>query len=80
MLAIFHVGARRGQDERGRPHRTTRSFLWGDPYKVGELFSSLLAAHDGLDGFPINMIPNRFIEGRVELLGPRSRSPVQLTR
>jgi F420-dependent oxidoreductase-like protein len=42
---------------------------WGDPDEIGEHFSSLLSAHDGLDGFTINMIPNGFIEGRVELLG-----------
>ena len=42
---------------------------WGDPDEIGEHFSSLLAAHGGLDGFTINMIPNGFIEGRVELLG-----------
>ncbi len=43
--------------------------VWGDPDEVGEHFSNLLAAHDGLDGFTINMIPNGFIDGRVELLG-----------
>jgi F420-dependent oxidoreductase-like protein len=43
--------------------------VWGDPDEVGEHFASLLAAHDGLDGFTINMIPNGFIEGRVALLG-----------
>ena len=42
---------------------------WGDPDEIGEHFSSLLSAHDGLDGFTINMIPNGFVEGRVELLG-----------
>ena len=42
---------------------------WGDPDEIGEQFSSLLAAHDGLNGFTINMIPNGFVEGRVELLG-----------
>jgi alkanesulfonate monooxygenase SsuD/methylene tetrahydromethanopterin reductase-like flavin-dependent oxidoreductase (luciferase family) len=42
---------------------------WGDPDEIGEHFASLLAAHDGLDGFTINMIPNGFVEGRVELLG-----------
>jgi F420-dependent oxidoreductase-like protein len=43
--------------------------VWGDPDEVGEYFADLLAAHDGLDGFTINMIPNGYIEGRVELLG-----------
>lgn len=42
---------------------------WGDPDEVGEHFADLLARHDGLDGFTINMIPNGFVEGRVELLG-----------
>jgi alkanesulfonate monooxygenase SsuD/methylene tetrahydromethanopterin reductase-like flavin-dependent oxidoreductase (luciferase family) len=42
---------------------------WGDPDEVGEHFADLLAAHDGLDGFTINMIPNGHVEGRVELLG-----------
>lgn len=42
---------------------------WGSPDEVGEHFSDLLASHDGLDGFTVNMIPNGFIEGRVELLG-----------
>ncbi len=42
---------------------------WGDPDQIGEHFSDLLAAHDGLDGFTVNMIPNGFMEGRVELLG-----------
>jgi len=42
---------------------------WGGPDEIGEHFSSLLSEHDGLDGFTINMIPNGFIEGRVELLG-----------
>ena len=42
---------------------------WGDPDEVGEHFAELLGAHDGLDGFTVNMVPNGFIEGRVELLG-----------
>ena len=42
---------------------------WGDPDEIGEHFAALLAAHDRLDGFTINMIPNGFVEGRVELLG-----------
>lgn len=42
---------------------------WGDPDEVGEHFASVLAEHEGLDGFTVNMIPNGFIEGRVELLG-----------
>ncbi len=42
---------------------------WGDPDEIGEHFAGLLADHDGLDGFTINMIPNGFVEGRVELLG-----------
>jgi F420-dependent oxidoreductase-like protein len=42
---------------------------WGNPDEVGEHFADLLANHDGLDGFTINMIPNGYIEGRVELLG-----------
>jgi len=42
---------------------------WGDPDEIGEHFSELLSSNPGLDGFTINMIPNGFIEGRVELLG-----------
>lgn len=42
---------------------------WGSPDEIGEHFSDLLSTHDGLDGFTINMIPNGFMEGRVELLG-----------
>ena len=42
---------------------------WRDPDEIGEHFAALLAAHDRLDGFTINMIPNGFVEGRVELLG-----------
>jgi F420-dependent oxidoreductase-like protein len=42
---------------------------WGNPDEVGEHFSNLLSQHEGLDGFTINMVPNGFIEGRVELLG-----------
>ncbi len=42
---------------------------WGSPDEIGEHFSDLLTAHDGLDGFTVNMIPNGFMEGRVELLG-----------
>lgn len=42
---------------------------WGDPDEIGEHFSNLLADHPGLDGFTINMIPNGYKEGRVELLG-----------
>ena len=41
----------------------------GRPGEIGEHFSSLLAQHDGLDGFTINAVPNGFIEGRLELLG-----------
>jgi F420-dependent oxidoreductase-like protein len=48
---------------------------WGDPDEIGAHFSDLLSAHDGLDGFTINMIPNGFIEGRVELLG-KTLSPL----
>jgi alkanesulfonate monooxygenase SsuD/methylene tetrahydromethanopterin reductase-like flavin-dependent oxidoreductase (luciferase family) len=42
---------------------------WGDPDEIGEHFSELLASNPGLDGFTVNMIPNGFVEGRVELLG-----------
>jgi|SaaInlStandDraft_1057018.scaffolds.fasta_scaffold00253_28 F420-dependent oxidoreductase-like protein len=70
MLAYF---ARRGLDvsKMSEDDLATRlgQVVWGDPDEVGEHFSSLLSTHDGLDGFTINMIPNGFIEGRVELLG-----------
>ncbi len=42
---------------------------WGDPDEVGEHFAGLLAVHDGLDGFTVNMMPNGHVEGRVALLG-----------
>lgn len=42
---------------------------WGGPDEVGEHFAGLLAEHDGLDGFTINMMPNGHVEGRVALLG-----------
>ncbi len=42
---------------------------WGDPDEIGEHFAGLLSAHNGLDGFTINMIPNGHVEGRVALLG-----------
>ena len=48
---------------------------WGDPDEVGEHFGSLLAAHDRLDGFTVNMIPNGHVEGRVDLLG-RTLAPL----
>jgi len=48
---------------------------WGDPDEVGEHFAAILATHDGLDGFTVNMIPNGFVEGRVELLG-RTLAPL----
>ena len=70
MLAFL---GRRGLDVANMSEEDLAPWLglivWGDPDEVGEHFSSLLAAHDGLDGFTINMIPNGFIEGRVELLG-----------
>lgn len=57
-----------------RPAKSSLAFCnmpahLGRPGEIGEHFSSLLAQHDGLDGFTINAVPNGFIEGRLELLG-----------
>ncbi len=70
MLAFF---TRRGFDAANMSDEELAPWLglitWGSPDEVGEHFANLLSAHDGLDGFTINMIPNGFMEGRVELLG-----------
>jgi len=70
MLAFL---GRRGLDVASMSEEDLAPWLdritWGDPDEVGEHFASLLAANPGLDGFTINMIPNGFIEGRVQLLG-----------
>ena len=70
MLAFFD---RRGMDTSSMSEEDLAPFMglitWGDPDEIGEHFSNLLAEHAGLDGFTINMIPNGFVEGRVELLG-----------
>ncbi len=70
MLAFFD---RRGMDTSSMSDDDLAPFLglitWGDPSEIGEHFSDLLSAHDGLDGFTINTIPNGHIAGRVELLG-----------
>lgn len=70
MLAFFD---RRGMDTSSMSEEDLAPFMglitWGGPDEVGEHFTGLLAEHDGLDGFTINMIPNGHVEGRVELLG-----------
>jgi hypothetical protein len=70
MMALL---TRRGFDAANMSDEEPAPWLalitWGDPDEVGEHFAGLLEQHDGLDGFTINMIPNGFIEGRVELLG-----------
>lgn len=64
---------RRGMDARSMSDDELEPILdmvtWGDPDEIGEHFAGLLAAHDGLDGFTVNMIANGHVEGRVELLG-----------
>ena len=42
---------------------------WGDPDEVGERAAALLDAHDGLDGFTVNLPANGHVQGRVALLG-----------
>ena len=70
MMAFL---ARRGFDPASMSDDDLAPWLslvtWGDPDEIGEHFSELLSANPGLDGFTINMIPNGFMEGRVELLG-----------
>ena len=70
MLAFFD---RRGMDTSSMSDEDLAPFLglitWGSPDEVGEHFADLLSAHDGLDGFTVNMLPNGHVEGRVELLG-----------
>jgi F420-dependent oxidoreductase-like protein len=70
MLAFFD---RRGMDTASMSDDDLAPWLalvnWGDPDEIGERFATLLSEHDGLDGFTVNMIPNGFIDGRVELLG-----------
>lgn len=70
MLAFLD---RRGFDTASMSEEDLAPWLglvtWGDPDEIGEHFSDLLSQHDGLDGFTINMIPNGYVEGRVELLG-----------
>jgi len=70
LLAFFD---RRGMDTSSMSDADLAPFLglitWGSPDEIGEHFSDLLATHDGLDGFTINMLPSGHVEGRVELLG-----------
>ena len=70
MLAFLD---RRGFDTSSMSEEDLAPWLslvtWGDPDEIGEHFSELLSSNPGLDGFTINMIPNGFVEGRVELLG-----------
>ena len=76
MLAFL---ARRGVDVANTGdddlERLLGAMPWGDPDEIGEHFAELLGAHDGLDGFTVNMVPNGHVEGRVELLG-RTLAPL----